>query len=176
MKQPCPDSFRYIITTARRLDASHRIFEEVRSKLKNLEEENLGPFKIRNLLYEVVGAVELAIVSMYRAIDMASKLQKHFSVSAPFPTRVSKKLPHVKQLRDAYEHIDERALGLKKFHQKDPDALSVFEFKPLFEEGVVSYGNNSLDINTETTDLFLDVRNYLKTAAGELSSNSSTIT
>jgi hypothetical protein len=80
-----PDGVRFILSAARRLDASHRVFETVREGLSSLDEGNVDGIRARDLLYDIIGAVELMVVSMYRAVYMASQLQKHFAVSTPCP-------------------------------------------------------------------------------------------
>jgi hypothetical protein len=60
--------------------------------------------------------------------------------------------------RDAYEHIEDLALGLVP-GKPHTDALSVFNFTRLFKEQVVSYASSDLDLGNETTQLLLDTRN-----------------
>jgi hypothetical protein len=128
----------------------------------------MGGIRARDLIYEIIGAVELTFVSMYRAVYMASQLQEHFAVSAPFPTSVAEKLTKLKDIRDAYEHVEDRALGLVR-GKPHPDALSLFEFERLFRDRVVVYAGHTLDLDAEATQIFVQVRDYLKVAAGELS-------
>jgi hypothetical protein len=162
-----PEGVRFILAAARRLDASHRTLETVREGLSSLDEGNVGGIRARDLLYDIIGAVESTVVPMYRAVKMASQLEERFAVSTPFPNTVAEKLPKLKAIRDAYEHIEDRARGL--VHGKPhPDALSVFEFEPLFRDHVVAYADYALDLDAEVTQLFVEVREYLKIAAGEL--------
>jgi hypothetical protein len=86
---------------------------------------------------------------------------------------VVEKLPKLKAIRDAYEHIEDRALGLVR-GKAHPDALSVFEFERLFRDHVVAYAGYALHLDAEVTQLFVEVREYLKVAAGKLSEVSST--
>lgn len=161
------EAIRFILAAARRLDASHRTLETVRDGLRQLDEEGLSGIRRRDLIYEIVGAVELTVVSMYRAILMASLLERHFAIATPFPTSVAEKLPKLKDLRDAYEHIEERALGLVR-GKPHPDALSIFEFERLFRTGVVAYAGHTLDLDGEATEIFVAVREYLKATASDL--------
>ncbi len=159
-----------LLSVARRLDASHEGFSLLHSKLKELETVEYG-IRQRNLIFEIVGLVEIAIVAMNRAFQMADRLGNHFSLSTPFPTSVKDKLVAIKNMRDAYEHIDNRAFGLVGQKPKPhPDALSVFNFERLFQEGIATYGSYELDIYNEAIQLLIDTRQYLKDATSELAS------
>ena len=159
-----------LLSVARRLDASHEGFSLLHSKLKELETVEYG-IRQRNLIFEIVGLVEIAIVAMNRAFQMADRLGNHFPLSTPFPTSVKDKLVAIKNMRDAYEHIDNRAFGLAGQKSKPhPDALSVFNFERLFQEGIATYGSYELDIYNEAIQLLIDTRQYLKDATSELAS------
>ncbi len=162
------DSFRFLLAAGRRLDESHRMLMLVRTKLNELQMlEDAIPQ--RNLIYEIVGMVEMAIIAMNRALYMASQLRQRFQLSTCFPVSVTGKLNAIKAIRDAYEHIDERALGLAGIKPKPhADALSVFDFKRLFQDRTITYGSHDLDLDNEVTQLLIDTRQYLKMAASEL--------
>ena len=166
-----PQEVTYLLlSVARRLDASHEGFSLLHSKLKELETVEYG-IRERNLNFEIVGLVEIAIVAMNRAFQMAEQLGNRFSLSTPFPTSVKDKLAAIKNMRDAYEHIDNRAFGLAgQKSQPHPDALSVFNFERLFQEGIATYGSYELDIYNEAIQLLIDTRQYLKDATSELAS------
>ena len=68
---------------------------------------------------------------------------------------------------DAYEPIEDRALGLVK-GKPHPNALSVFNFERLFQEGVATYGNHKLEFHSEAIQLLIDAREYLKMVVSEL--------
>jgi hypothetical protein len=70
-------------------------------------------------------------------------------------------------MRNAYEHIDDRASGCvrKKPHT---DAVSIFNYERLFKEGIATYSSYELNIYDETLQLLVDTRQYLKEATAEL--------
>jgi hypothetical protein len=159
-----------LLSVARRLDARPEVFSLLHSKLKERETVEYG-IRQRNLIFEIRGLVEIAIVAMNRAFQMADRLGNRFSLSTPFPTSVKDKLVAIKNMRDAYEHIDNRAFGLVGQKSKPhPDALSVFNFERLFQEGIATYGSYGLDIYNEAIQLLVDTRQYLKDATSELAS------
>lgn len=161
------NTIRFLLTTARRLDASHRLLELVRARLVEFENTEHAIPK-RNLLYDIIGVVEMAIVTLNRALQMASQINTKFSFSVPFPSLVVAKLTDIKAIRDAYEHNEDRALGLVR-GKPHADALSVFNHSRLLEDHVVVYGNHELNIDDEASKLLIETRSYLMTIAKELS-------
>jgi hypothetical protein len=161
--------FRFLLSAARRLDASYGAFSLVRSKLKELETVEYG-IRQRNLIFEIMGSVETAIVAMNRAFQMALQIHEDYSINVHFPDSVINKLSALKEMRNAYEHIDDRALGCVR-GKPHIDALSIFNYERLFEEGIATYGSHELDIYNETISLLIDTRQYLKEAMSELASN-----
>lgn len=160
---------RFLLSAARRLDASYEAFSLIRSKLKELDGVEYG-IRQRHLIFEIMGLVEIAIVAINRALQMALQIHNHYSVNVPFPDSVRDKLPALKEMRNAYEHIEDRALGRVK-NKPHIDALSVFNYERLFVEGIATYSSYELDIHNETTLLLIDTRQYLKEATLELASN-----
>lgn len=160
---------RFLLSAARRLDASYEAFSLTRSKLKELDAVEYG-IRQRHLIFEIMGLVEMAIVAINRALQMALQIHKRYSVNVHFPDSVRDKLPPLKKMRNAYEHIEDRALG-RVNNKPHIDALSVFNYERLFEEGIATYSSYELDIHNETTQLLIDTRQYLKEATLELASN-----
>lgn len=161
------ENARFLLAAARRLDACYRMISIVRVKLRELENTE-DAIPQRNLVYEIVGLVEMAVIAMNRALNMASELGAHLNLSVPLPTLIAEKLPALKEIRNAYEHIEDRARGLVR-GKPHPDALSIFNFERLFKEQIVVYGSNELNLQVEATDLLISARHHLKLAAKELS-------
>jgi hypothetical protein len=160
---------RFLLSTARRLDASYKAFSLIHSKLKELETVEYG-IQQRNLIFEIMGLVEIAIVAMNRALQMALQVHERYSINVHFPDSVRDKLPTLKEIRNAYEHIEDRALGFVR-GKPHIDALSIFNYERLFKEGIATYGPHELDIYHEAIPLLIDTRQYLKEATSELASN-----
>lgn len=170
-KKVLPDKVpRFLLSVARRLDASHEAFSLLHSKLKELETVEYG-IRQRNLIFEIMDLVAMAIVAMNRGLQMALQLHSEYSITTCFPDSVRNKLPALREMRNAYEHIDDRALGLVKKGKSHIDALSIFNCERLFKEGIATYGQYELDIYNEAIQLLIDTRQYLKEATSELASN-----
>jgi hypothetical protein len=171
-KIPSDEESRFLITAARRLDASHKTLVELLQRLKELNGVEYS-IRQRNLSFEIIGFVEIFIVAMNRSLQMASSLNKHFSINTHFPEFVRDRLKTLRELRNSYEHIDDRALGFigtGRNRRCDPNALSIFDFQLFFERGVVSYANYELDIHHEALQMLIETREYLKEVTSELTS------
>jgi hypothetical protein len=162
-----PDDVRLLLAASRRLDASHRLLRLVRSGLDDLEQGQMGVYAQRVMTYETIGTVELAVVGLNRALQMTSQISRHVGSTISVPSVVITKLPAIKALRNAYEHIEDRAMGRVR-GQPDSTALTVFDYERLFHERVVAYGEHTLALGEESTQLCLEAREYLKSAAAEL--------
>jgi len=157
---------RFLLSVARRLDASHEAFSLLHSKLKELETVEYA-IRQRNLIFEVMGLVEVAIVAMNRSLQMSFQIHERYSLTTCFPNSVKNKFSVLKEIRNAYEHIEDRALGMVR-GKPHIDALTIFNFERLFKEGIATYGNYELEIYNEAIQLLIDTRQYLKEATSEL--------
>ena len=63
-------------------------------------------------------------------------------------------------IRNAFEHIDERAIG--KAHRENPkDAMSVFHQSEFFTSGVLRYAGHALDIRGEAVPALIAGRRFI---------------
>jgi len=130
--------------------------------------ERTTGMELRDKIYETIAAVEMAVVAINRVLQMTEQLRTRLGVQVSLPLNVVQKLPEIKQIRNAYEHIEDRAFGMV-YNRPDPEALTVFNFDTLFRNRAVTYGQCSLNIDQECTDLIISAREYIKLAAIELS-------
>lgn len=158
---------RLVLSAARRLDAAHRRFERVRDGLDNMPplESPAG----RAAIHEVIGDAELAVIALDMALTIAVSLGDRFNISANVTTLVAERQPFVKELRNHYSHIDERAFGRIRGKPVPGLAEAAFHFDPLIADR--TYTNlkaQSLGIDAEATELFVATRDYLVDAWKEL--------
>jgi len=167
---------RYLVAAARRLDSAERAFRRVatsRQELeKLLEEDALGP-KIRVATATLIGEVETAVIAFGRAVDMVAAIPKNLRTGREVPSSLIQARHTVKEIRDAYEHIDERAFGRKR-QRGDTRALTIFDYEKLFEENRITYGQHSLGLDSQVPNLLMAAREYLKKATGDVTAPSST--
>ena len=155
---------RYLLAAARRLDTSYRGFVRVRHALKTLEETMPGPHA-RRAVFEIVGDIEVAVVALGRVVDMAAEVGRVTEAPLTIPSPLVEIRRALIEIRNAYEHIDERARGRVR-ERPHPDALSIFDWTMLFQEGVIRYGAHYLSLD-QCFELLSEARAFLKQAANE---------
>ena len=147
---------RLVLSAARRLDAAHRQFQRVREGLDNLPP--LGSPAGRAAIHEVIGDAELAVIALDMALTIAVGLSNRLNLSAGVPTLVTDTQPFVKELRNHYSHIDERAFGRIKGKSIPGLAEAAFHFDPLIaDRKLTNLKAQSLGIDAEATTLFVAV-------------------
>lgn len=155
---------RYLLAAARRLDAANVLLADVEQRRRDLNQEDLtGPI-IRRRLFGLIAAVELAVVAVGRVCDMIDKAGTLIGSTVPVPATVVAKRAAMNEIRNAYEHIEDRALGTV-FGKPHSDALTIFNHSDLFEHDRISYGSSSLDLKIEMPTLISEARQFLKDVA-----------
>ena len=149
---------RLLFTAQRRCDTAHRQFTRVRQQLDawGPSGPNLQPGVF------LIGDAELAVIALHGAFECLGKVRERLPKPVGhWPGQLQRKKESVTQLRDAYVHIDARALGRGK---KGPsqDALQAFIFEPLMSTRTLTYASWTLGIDKEATDLLLALTQYIQ--------------
>ena len=153
----------YLLSLARRLDVAH---VHCMGALRGLAESSNQPSFLRSraVLFDALGHAESMCIALSRAIGMIRQAEARVSVKVPVPTAVTVIEDGVKSIRDAFEHIDERAEG--KARQQGPsDAMSVFDQSDFFSSGILRYARQSLDISGEAVPAMVAGRQFIVEAA-----------
>ncbi|MBI3204465.1 MAG: DUF2934 domain-containing protein [Myxococcales bacterium] len=168
---PDPALFRYLFAAARRLDTAHSLCADVLAALTDRDESFI---RARQRMFAALGHAELMCVAAGRAIDMLRGVQAHFSVSVTLPPSVLKLLPALHEFRNAFEHIEDRALGnvRKKPHA---DALSIFDQRDLISQGVLRYAAYSLDLRGQLLPMLVDSRMAIFQIASAVAGSARTV-
>ncbi|TKV26156.1 light-mediated development protein DET1 [Arthrobacter sp. NamB2] len=157
--------FRYLLAASRRLDQANELLiavEQHREKVNELGD--FGP-AFRPHLFALIGAVETAVVTLSRAVDMATQVAARFGTVADLPASVSELRSSVVEIRNAYEHIEDRAFGTVRGRPND-SALTIFNHQTLLSENAIVYGEHRLSLDVDLPRLLADTRAYLKMVAG----------
>ena len=163
--------FRCLFASARRLDTAHNLCLNL---LEELGERPDEPFiKTRARLYRALGYAELMCVAFNRAAIMIDLISSQFATSTAVPANVVEIMPQLKAIRNAFEHIEERALGNVR-GKPDPDALSIFDQIDLFNSGVIRYSGHSLDLTADMVPAFIASRKFIFEVAREKAGESFT--
>ena len=165
-----PEQFRYLLSAARRLDTAH---DQLASLHTILSDPPTGFFRMRQAAFQALGLAETCVVSLSRALDMTCRYSQEFSSAIPLPKEVNSVREDVRQLRNAFEHIEDRALG--RVHGKpDADALSIFNQSKLFSEAIVSYAGHSLELREQAARIISVLRDHLFELTATVSAHAKT--
>jgi hypothetical protein len=154
---------RYLRAAARRLDQAQTLFERIDGLRQSNPE---GAPAVRRAVFELVGATELAIVSLGRVVDMCVQAAAAIGTTATVPTDITTRCDAVREIRNAYEHIEDRALGNVR-NTPHPDALTIFDHERVVIDGVIAYGGYQLDLATDVPQIIAAARQFLKDVAGD---------
>lgn len=156
------DRRRYLLAAARRLDQAQTLFQRIEELRQSAPE---GAPAVRRGVFELVGATELAFVSLGRAVDMCRQAGAKIGATAPVPSDITTNWAAVREIRNAYEHIEDRALGNVRSNPH-PDALTIFNHNRVVIDGVIEYGAYQLDLATDVPRIIEATRQFLKEVAG----------
>lgn len=156
--------YRFLLAAARRLDQANEMLMVVeRHREAANESANFGPI-FRCHIFAMIEAVESTVVALGRAIDMAKKAADRIGTTTTLPEYISRLAPSVKAIRDAYEHVEDRALGMVH-GEPDPVALTIFDHYTLLAEDTIVYGQQRLRLDGDIPTLISETRQFLKDAA-----------
>jgi hypothetical protein len=97
---------------------------------------------------------------------MAMQVGTLAPITTPVPPSLTALAPGLTKIRNAYEHIEDRAQGNVNRRPDPQQALTIFDWTTLFNENAVTYAGERLDLAV-VPGLLLDTRTFLKVAAGE---------
>ena len=152
--------FLFIFGFARRLDAAHRSWSEAMKDRENAISE--GGFARRAGFFNALATAEVTIVALHRATTMAETLVQKHCPDLAVPNEVQEIQPALKEMRDAFEHIDERAEGKVGMNRKlDSGALSIFDQPDFVESVVLRYKEYSLNFDGDVLAALLACRKLI---------------
>ena len=130
-----------LLAAARRLDATHVFWAATMDALD--EAQSLESNGRRPTLFRALAMAEVALISLSREMEMIHRLEKEFRLGLHFPEKFDSKKTVLRRMRNALEHIDDRAMGQAKDGTAD-SAMSIF-FQPYFvDQGILTYASDAL--------------------------------
>ena len=108
--------FLFLFSLARRIDAAHALWALAIHERDKAREEGGIPRRIG--FFNALATAEVAIVAIHRGITMVHTLAEKFLPELQVPESVEQVRTAVKEMRDAFEHIDERSEGRSGMSQK----------------------------------------------------------
>ena len=155
---PCHAYFLYMLAASRRLDRAHALCVGVLQELGHRPDE---PFiKTRVRIFGALGNAESMCIALNRAIVMAGDASARFSVKTAVPSEVQAVKDAVLAIRNAFEHIDERAFGGAR-RETPEEAMSIFNQADLVASGTLRYAGHALSLRTQVIPALLAARKFI---------------
>ena len=150
--------FHYMLAASRRLDQAHALWA---SALRDLDNRPDAPF-IQTLarLFDALGNAESMCNALHRAVNMLGNSPSMLGAKTPVPAELLGIQTQLAAIRDAFEHIDERAIGRAR-REGLVDALSIFQQGDFIRKGVLRYAGYSLNLQTEILPVLLAARKFV---------------
>ncbi len=134
-----------LLAAARRLDASHVFWSATMDALE--ESATLVGIERRSTLFRALAMAEVTVISLSRAVAILYRLEERFALGLQIPDEIDSFRDTLRRLRNALEHIDDRAMGEAKDGTAN-SAMSIF-FQPLFvDKGVLTYAGEGVVFTT----------------------------
>lgn len=150
--------FHYMLATARRLDTAHGLYVDVLRKLGSVTDEVF--MRTRARTFDALGSADAMCIALNGAIRMIAEAKPRLSVKTRVPSTLRAVQEPVQAIRDAFEHIDERAFG--GAHRETPiEAISIFNQDDLLTSGTLRYANRVLDIRTQVLPALIAARQFV---------------
>ena len=172
---PFPEEsfFRFVFAAARRLDVAHSLY---RDALRDLVSHPNEPFiKSRTRIFGALGNVALMCIALGRVVRMTLDLNSRFNLNTAVPRELIDIGGKLQAIRNAFEHIDERAIG--RAHQESPnDARSIFNQEDLLTSLTVRYAEHSLNLKTQVIPVLTAGRRFIYESISETGSSKTVTT
>lgn len=150
-------ALRYLLAAARRLDSACTLLALLRETLDAPSETFI---QLRNRILVALGHAEMMCVALGRAVDMLIAMPEELGGPPDLPTVISSKADVLRAMRNAFEHIEDRALGRVRGRPAEV-ALSIFDQADLFRSRRLSYAGSSLDISDDILPIVQETRALL---------------
>ena len=172
---------KYLLGASRRIDEGHAHCQRALSHLNHLQEMDStsskgkaptnrkwkppqAAFRARESAAEAWGAAESMCVSLSRVVGMIADAQRTIGTTVAAPVEIVRVKRAATAIRNAVEHIDERAAGRARREHQD-DAVSIFDQTDLFTAGVLRYTGHKLDIRQDVVPALIAGRRFILEAA-----------
>ena len=149
--------FLYLYALARRLDAAHALWE---SAIQQRDRAKTQDGLLRRQGYFIaLSEAEVAIIALHRGMDMLLRFNGVFPIGLEIPGHLRKLEKVVRDMRHAFEHIDERAQGkINQAGKMDAEALTIFDQPDFVDSSILRYRGNELDFDEDVLTALLSCR------------------
>ena len=154
--------FLFFFALARRTDAAHALWVlaiEARDKARR---ESGIPQRLAH--FNALAAAEVAIVALGRCYRMVNALVEKHCPELRVPESVTRTRDAVIEMRNAFEHIDERAEGKVGGGKYDADALTIFNQPDFVLSSILRYKYHRLNFERDVIAALVDCRELIMDA------------
>ena len=155
--------FLFFFALARRTDAAHSLWT-MAIQARDTAREGRGSVSARQAHFAALGAAEMTIIALGRCYRMVDGLVERFCSELTVPDSVAETGAAVKAMRDAFEHIDERAQGKVKIGELHPEALSIFDQPSFVASSMLRYRQHELNFESQVIQALVDCRELIMDA------------
>ena len=135
-----PNVYLALTSLARRVDTAYALWGLVLAERQGMPDRLSFHPDARSSIFKAWGAAEVAVIALHRAFRLVTTLELWLGVEAP--ESVASIVGTVQVLRDALEHIDERADGLVR-GKPEAEAYEIFNQAELVMDGTLTHGNHT---------------------------------
>ena len=154
--------FLFFFSLARRTDAAHALWAlAIQARDKARDDRGIPQ---RQGHFKSLAAAEMAIIALGRCYRMVCGLIKNYCPELQVPDSVTKTLEAVQEMRNAFEHIDERAEGKVRGGKVDSDALTIFDQPDFVEASILRYKAHELNFESDVITALVDCRELIMDA------------
>ena len=153
--------FLFFFSLARRLDATHALWAQA---IQEIQAENERLVDKRIEIFNALALAEMTVVALRRVIIMVNTLATDYCPDLEVPPSVQNIEAMVRDMRNAFEHIDERAKGVPGNSESVLEALSIFNQPDFISATLLRYKNHVLDFDKDVKAALLDCRGMVMEA------------
>ena len=106
----------------------------------------------------------MAIIALGRCYRMVEGLIEKFCPELSIPDSVARTSAAVREMRNAFEHIDERAEGKVRIGVFQPDALTIFDQPDFVTSSTLRYRQYRLNFEAQVIEALIDCRELIVAA------------
>lgn len=157
--------FLFFFALARRTDAAHALWAlAIKARDKARSERGI-PQRLAH--FNALAAAEVAVVALGRCYRMVNALVERHCPELRVPGSVANTQEAVLEMRNAFEHIDERAEGKVGGGRLTADALTIFDQPDFVRSSILRYKDHRLDFDTDVIAALVDCRELVMAAIDE---------
>ena len=166
-----PGFFLFFFALARRTDAAHALWVYA---IEARDEARKGAGILhRQAHFNALAAAEVAIIALGRCYRMVRILVEKYCPGLDLPDGVTKTDDAVLEMRNAFEHIDERAEAKVGRAELDADALTIFNQPDFVSASILRYKSFELNFESDVISALIDCRGLIMDAIEERAKQSS---